>query len=100
MGILSIHAARTIAARLTDVSPKSQSFAAFAASGEILPGLAQEVRKLESEKVELKQLHRITERDYWNIVELERFMNHHLDDGLATLRNAYSNSQARTQVNQ
>jgi hypothetical protein len=98
MAILSIHAAKTIAARLTDVSPVSQAIAAFAATGEVLPGLAQEIRKLESEKVAMKSSHRITERDYWNIVDLERFINHHLDDGLASLRAAYKKTLGRNPI--
>lgn len=89
---ITIKTARAHARALASFVLSGTALKAFGETGEVKPGLAQEVRLLEKSKSSLKDEGRINSASYWSIVDLEAFINHHLDGGLADLRAAYADS--------
>lgn len=85
---ISISKAQRISASVATAIPGLNALTQFAAASQVVAGLAADVRKLESQKSELKAQGRITSEQYWDIVHLEKFINYHLDDGFCALRAA------------
>jgi hypothetical protein len=83
---ISIPKAQRIAASVAAAIPGLRALETFAKSATIEAGLAADVRKLDAQKTSLKAEGRVTADQYWDIVSLDQFINHHLDDGFNALR--------------